>query len=111
MIWFVYIALILFGFYALAKLKASLQTWTIGLGITLALLGLFDFLGGWFAVLLWVLYLGVLVPFNVSEIRRNWKKRDSFSRKSSSTLTATGWGVLVDFESTENWSWTRPKKR
>lgn len=58
--------------YALAHIKASMLTWTAVVGAGLIALGLIGYLAFIPAIILWLLYLLVMVPLNVTSLRRKW---------------------------------------
>ncbi len=57
---------------ALARIEASLRSWTIGIAVALAVLGLAGLLNFWIGLLLWALFLAIVVPVNLPDLRRRF---------------------------------------
>jgi len=70
--WLVLIVVLLVLAYMLARLKAPLMSWSVGIVITLVLLPLLGLIGSGLAVVLWVVFLVCMVPLHVHELRLKW---------------------------------------
>ena len=68
----VWIAVILAALYGIAKTRASFAVCTAIAALGLILLSSFHLLGGWFALLLWLLFFAIAVPLNVESLRRRF---------------------------------------
>ncbi len=75
LVWLLAIGGLLFG---LARMKWPLSTWTPILGVGLLLFTLLDFLGGFAAWILWVLFL-LLALMNVSDLRIKFLSKPMFA--------------------------------
>jgi len=70
--WIVLIAMILILLVLIARVRASLMIWTIGIALTLIALPLTGLLGYGLTTGLWVCFLLILVPFHVDKLRLRW---------------------------------------
>ena len=70
--WIIWIGVISAGLITLARTQWSLLTWTGIVGAALILLGMTGFLSLTPAVILWSAFLLVMVPLNVTELRRRY---------------------------------------
>jgi len=70
--WLILIVFVLVLALLLARIKAPLMNWSIGIGVVLLLLPMFGLTGLGITVFLWVLFLICMIPLHVDELRMKW---------------------------------------
>lgn len=68
--WLIWTGVVFAGLFALARVPLSFRLWTVIVGAVLILMGLSGYLSLIPGFVLWTLYLLVMMPLNVSQLRR-----------------------------------------
>ncbi|MES0370906.1 MAG: acyl-CoA dehydrogenase [Mariprofundaceae bacterium] len=89
--WIVVIGLILVLLVLIARVRAPLMNWTVGIAVPLLLLPMMGVIGFGLALVLWVLFLLIFVPLHVDELRLKWMTEPLFHhmKKSLPTMSET----------------------
>jgi len=70
--WLILIVLVLVLAFLLARIKAPLMNWSIGIAIPLLLLPMFGLIGSGVTICLWAVFLICMIPLHVDELRLKW---------------------------------------
>jgi len=76
--WLVLIVSVLVLALLLARIKAPLMSWSVGIAIALAVLPLFGLIGSGVTIFLWVIFLICMIPLHVDELRLKWMTEPLF---------------------------------
>ncbi len=99
--------------FGLARAKWSFSTWTVVIGVALLLLGIFGFLGGIAAVIIWALFI-VIALLNVSSLRLKFLSKPMFAyiknvlppmsdTERAAIEAGTAWWEAELFQGDPNW--------
>lgn len=70
--WIVLVVLILILLVLIARVRAPLMNWTVGIAVPLIVLPLSGLMGPGLALGLWILFLLLFIPLHVDELRLRW---------------------------------------
>jgi len=76
--WIILFASVLILMVLLARLRAPLINWTIGIALALVLLPVSGLIGSALAVILWLIFLLIFIPLHVGELRLRWMTEPLF---------------------------------
>ncbi len=82
--WIVLVAMILILLVLMARFRAPLMNWTVGIALALVVLPLTGLIGMGSALALWVVFLLVFIPLHVDELRLRWLTEPLFQHMKKS---------------------------